>query len=255
VLAGEEKSGRETGCKGEPERRGWFYGGVAGLCPKDGTSAEVRMYIPRIHAENDVRRLHALVRQYSFATLVSCFAEAVGSVVPFASHLPLLLDSTRGEHGVLRGHMARANPQWRHFKPDQEILAIFQGPHGYVSSNWYEEPAVMVPTWNYTAVHVYGKPRLIEATDQVFVLLTDMMAYYQPEGNPLSLQPPTERAQELVRAIVAFEMDITRFEGKFKLSQNRSERDRGRVRAALQQRGGADDLALADLMQDAEARF
>jgi transcriptional regulator len=208
------------------------------------------MYIPKIHAENDVQRLHTLVRGYSFATLVTCSADPAGTEAPFASHLPLLLDTTRGQHGVLRGHMARANPQWRHFRPDQEILAIFLGPHGFVSSNWYEEPAVMVPTWNYTAVHVYGTPRLIEDSGGVFALLTDMMAFFQPEGNPMSLAPPTERAQELVRAIVGFEIDITRWEGKFKLSQNRSEADRRRVREALEQRGGADDRALADLMQD-----
>src|SRR5262249_44784488 len=122
------------------------------------------MYTPRLFAVTDRERLHAFVRQHSFATLVTCDD---GAAVPVASHLPFLPDPGRGEHGVLRGHMARANPQWRHFRPGREVLAIFLGPHGYVSSNWYEEPAVMVPTWNYTAVHVYGRPRLVEDEDQV----------------------------------------------------------------------------------------
>src|SRR5205814_7596642 len=138
-------------------------------------------------------------------------SSADGSLLPFASHLPLLLDSSRGERGMLRGHLARANPQWQQFRPDQEVLALFQGPHAFVSSNWYEDPANSVPTWNYTAVHVYGCPRIHEDDTQVFKLLDDLVAVYQPEGHPLSLAPPSERARELARAIVAFEMEITRW--------------------------------------------
>jgi transcriptional regulator len=208
------------------------------------------MYIPRLHQLTDPQRLQAFVRRYSFATLVTSAVEADGVLVPFASHLPLLLDAGRGTHGVLRGHLARANPQWNHFKPDAEVLAIFTGPHALVSSNWYQEPARSVPTWNYTAVHVYGKPRILAEADQVFAFLEDLMAAYQPEGNPMSLQPPTEQAEALVGAIVAFEVDITRWEGKLKLSQNRSPVDQERVRTNLVQRGQPDDLAVAEWMRN-----
>jgi transcriptional regulator len=186
--------------------------------------------------------------------LVTCTTETNGTAIPVASHVPLLFDAERGSQGVLRGHLARANPQWRHFHAEQEVLAIFHGPHAFVSSNWYAEPPNMVPTWNYAAVHVYGKPRIVAEADEVFTLLQDMLAYYQPEGNPMSLEPPTQRAQQLAQAIVAFELTITRWEGKFKLSQNRTTEDRNRVREALLVRGGPEDLAVAQMMQNREER-
>jgi transcriptional regulator len=210
------------------------------------------MYIPQAFQETAREVLHAFVRRHSFATLVTCTTDTNGATIPFASHVPLLLDAGRGSQGVLRGHLARANPQWRHFDAEQEVLAIFHGPHAFVSANWYADPPNMVPTWNYAAVHVYGKPRILAEADEVFTLLQDMLAYYQPEGNPMSLQPPTQRVQQLAQAIVAFELTITRWEGKFKLSQNRTAEDQGRVREALLDRGEPEGLAVAQMMQDWE---
>ncbi len=204
------------------------------------------MYLPKAFQETTPLRLHEFVRRHSFATLITLTSGPDGSPVPFASHLPFLLDE-RG--GTLRGHLARANPQWQHFRPDQEVLAIFQGPHAFVSSNWYEDPANAVPTWNFTAVHVYGKPRVCEEGAETFKVLEDLVALYQPEGHPLSLSPPADRARELARAIVAFEIEITRWEGKFKLSQNRSASDQERVRRELLARGGVEDRAVAELMK------
>src|SRR5262245_58623650 len=113
------------------------------------------MYITAAFAESDLTRLHDFIGQNSFGLLVS---QVDG--LPFATHLPFLLERTTGEHGTLVGHMARANPQWREAS-GQTVLTIFSGPHVYVSPTWYEDEQV-VPTWNYAAVHVYGRARVIE---------------------------------------------------------------------------------------------
>jgi transcriptional regulator len=206
------------------------------------------VYIPDAFRQDSPEGLHAFVRHHSFGTLVTAAPDSAGIVVPTANHLPFLLDTTRGPKGVLRAHLARANPQWRLFRPDQEVLVIFTGPHAFVSSAWYEHPAEMVPTWNFTAVHAYGQPRLVDQDTAAFELLRDLMAVYQPESAPPAVDPPDEALRTRVRGIVAFEVEVTRWEGKFKLSQNRTPTDRRRVREALANRGTPDDLAVANLM-------
>jgi transcriptional regulator len=206
------------------------------------------VYIPNDFRQDSPELLREFVRRHGFATLVTLAPDAAGTILPFANHLPFLLDTTRGPNGVLRAHMARANPQWRHFRPDQEVLVIFTGPHAFVSSAWYEKPAEMVPTWNFTAVHVYGRAHLLDPETAVFELLRDQMAVYQPESAALMVDPPDERLWARARGVVGFEVEITRWEGKFKLNQNRAVEDRRRVRAALTARGTPDDLAVAALM-------
>jgi transcriptional regulator len=207
------------------------------------------MYVPGRFAETDRAALQSFVAAHSFATLVTSPLAASGAAVPFASHLPLLLAPERGAHGALRGHMARANPQWRHFAEGAEVLAIFSGPHAFVSSMWSAEPTAAVPTWNYVAVHVYGHPRLLEAESEALGVLGELMARYQPEDSPLPLDPPAPLAQKLVQAIVAFEIEITRWEGKSKLSQNRTTEDRRRIEDALRGGAGVWDGDIAERMQ------
>src|SRR5438477_3101686 len=113
------------------------------------------MYVPPHFAESDPAALHAFVERHSFGLLVS----QVGGV-PFATHLPLLLDRAAGPHGTLVGHVARANPHWRHLA-GQTTLAVFAGPHAYISPSWYQAEN-MVPTWNYTAVHATGPVEVVE---------------------------------------------------------------------------------------------
>src|ERR687890_349960 len=109
------------------------------------------MYIPEHFREGRIEVLHDFVRRYSFGTLVS---QVEGE--PFATHIPFLLDGGRGPNGTLRAHVARANPHWRGLRGDTTALVMFQGPHAYVSPSWYATP-VAVPTWNYSAVHAYGR--------------------------------------------------------------------------------------------------
>lgn len=182
------------------------------------------MYVPAAFEENDLAILHALMRQFSFATLIT-----TADAAPFATHLPFLVDAGEGGLGVLRAHLARANPQWRHFTGSAEALVIFQGPHSYISPGWYEgQPAV--PTWNYAAVHAYGVPRLLDDAETLG-LLRASVAEYDPA--PEALDMPDEFVRRMQRGLVGFELPVARLEGKRKMSQNKSEADREGVIAAL----------------------
>jgi transcriptional regulator len=207
------------------------------------------MYVPGRFAETDSAAMQRFVAAHAFATLITAPLPPSGAAVPFASHLPLLLDPGRGAHGALRGHMARANPQWRHFAEGGEVLAIFSGPHAFVSSLWSAEPSAAVPTWNYVAVHVYGRARVLDSDAAALGVLAELMATFQPEGNPVPLDPPAPLAKKLVQAIVAFEIEVTRWEGKSKLSQNRTEEDRRRIEDALRAGSGIWDGDIAGRMQ------
>ena len=186
------------------------------------------MYIPEDFCVTDLDELHECMQQNSFATVVT---EHEGK--PFASHLPLLLDGGRGEWGTLAGHMARANPQWRDFAAGAEILVIFQGPHAYVSPAWYENP-VSVPTWNYVAVHAYGKARIMDEAE-LEALLPRMVDNYQSADEPWRNNFPQDMRARILQALVGFEITLTGIEGKFKLSQNRPLEEQRRVMAKLSQ--------------------
>ena len=199
------------------------------------------MYIPKAFREDDLNTLHKFMREYSFATLIT---QHEG--VPFATHLPLILDAQRGLNGILLAHMARANPQWHDFASEQEVLVIFQGPHAYVSPSWYEVE-LSVPTWNYAVVHAYGIPRLLEDNEELYKLLKILIETHEAQfESPWPFQLPDDYLQKMMHGIVGFEIEITRLEGKFKMSQNRTESERENVIAALQE--SSDTLTMAELM-------
>lgn len=209
------------------------------------------MYVPRHFATDEFARDHDLIERHSFGTMIVSLDGRLE-----ATHLPFLLDRTRGPKGTVRAHVARANPSWHAFDRGQEALVIFSGPHGYISPDWYTSEG-QVPTWNYTVVHAYGVPRALgpEATR---VLLDDLSAVHEAGLAP---KPPwtlaklaAERIEQLARAIVAFEMPIERLEGKAKLSQNRTDDDVAGAAAALDRLGGHDNRALAALMVEAKTR-
>jgi transcriptional regulator len=203
------------------------------------------MYVPTAFAEADPTRLHAFVEQNSFGLLVS---QVDGR--PFATHLPLLLEPTAGPHGTLVGHMARANPQWRELA-GQTALAVFSGPHAYVSPTWYATE-VAVPTWNYVAVHAYGRPRLLADAAAVRALLERIVREFEdplPAGERWSMERlDSDYAAQMAGAVAAFELPISRLEGKRKLSQNRSPADRRGVVGALRRQGEPLGLDVASLM-------
>ncbi len=201
------------------------------------------MYVPKHYQENDRETMVAFMRAHSFGTLIT----AVGNV-PFATHLPFVVDVERGEHGTLVTHMARANPQWHHFENASEILVTFQGPHAYISPRWYASE-FNVPTWNYVAVHAYGRVSLIDDPARIYPMLDRLVAQY--EGDPpagWSVPWDDPRYGKLTAGIVAFEVAITRLEGKAKLSQNKSQADRQGAVQHLTAQANAQSTAVAELM-------
>lgn len=201
------------------------------------------MYSPESFRVGDRATLHAFMRRHSFATLVT---HRDGRIE--ATHLPFVLKEDDGGHGTLRGHLARANPQWRDLEGGGEALVIFTGPHAYVSPSWYQtSPAV--PTWNYTAVHAYGIPRIVGDAGEFAAMLHELVEFNErdrPDRWPGEMPP--EFRDRLMKGIVGFEIGITRLEGKFKLGQNRPE-DAPGVIAGLSQSSHPDDREIAELMR------
>ena len=199
------------------------------------------MYTPSHFVLEGEQAVQRVMKQHNFATLVSGTQRDV-----MASHLPLLWSSEGGRYGTLRGHMARENPQWEQFANGREILAIFLSTHAYISPNWYlSRPAV--PTWNYSAVHAYGTPSLIEDAICIKDLLWQMVKFQ--DLDPESAWPDTldhkRLVEEMVPHIVAFDIPIVRLHSKAKLSQNRPETDRQQVmnNLRLSSDAGAQEVA------------
>ena len=179
------------------------------------------MYIPKAFQVSDSRVLAEFIASNSFATLIS---SVQGSL--FATHLPLILDQSRSSQGVLLGHVARANRHWQAFDGQQEALAIFHGPHAYISPSWYASSSPAVPTWNYAVAHVYGVPRVVDDEQWLSDFVDRLVSIYEADKpRPWPGILPSDLRANLLKAIVGFTMDITRIEGKFKLGQNRSLED------------------------------
>ncbi len=201
------------------------------------------MYVPPHFAETDPATLHAFIERHSFGLLVS---QVDG--VPFATHLPFLLDRNAGPHGTLIGHVARANPHWQALR-EQTSLVVFSGPHAYISPTWYET-ANVVPTWNYTAVHAYGRAELVEDQNQLLEIVQRSVAVYESTmPRPWTLDTNGPFAERLLAQIVGFRIPIDRIEGKWKLNQNHPVERREKVIRALEERGGEDAQAIAALMR------
>lgn len=175
------------------------------------------MYLPKINRLEELPVIEDFIRKNSFATLINQVEEK-----PWATHLPLELEVNEAGEMVLWGHLSRANPQWKSFGNEQQVLAIFQGPHTYISSSWYNH--VNVPTWNYIAVHVYGKIKLMN-DEQVFEHLKRLVNKYEVVSeNPVRIETmPPEFVKKEMKGVVGFEISIDKMEGKWKLSQNRDD--------------------------------
>ena len=196
------------------------------------------MYIPAHNRVEDRETINAFIRAYGFATVITNRAG-----VPFASHLPVLLDEAGG---TLRSHMARANEQWRHFTLEGEVLCIFHGPHAYITPSWYVQQHD-VPTWNYAAVHVYGLPRIVDDHDALKQIVIDTTEKYEAlMPQPFKLTLTDAEIDRMLRGIVGFEVEITRLEAKFKLGQNRSAEDREGTVHGLANSGHLPSIELAE---------
>ena len=203
------------------------------------------MYVPEHFKETNSERVSALIEGNSFGMLVTA-----PDGVPFVSHLPFIFDHAAGSKGKLLCHMARANPQWQHFSSCSEVLAVFQGPHAYVSPSWYSSPGV--PTWNYAVVHLRGKLRLIESESELEALVERLTHVYESHmSSPWKPNLAGERRTKLINMIVGFEIEVTDIQGKFKLSQNRPLEDQQSVVEKLSQSSNQTEVAVAKLMSGA----
>ena len=204
------------------------------------------MYVPSSFQENDPCLLHALVQENGFGLLVT-----VEEGEAHATHLPMLLDPHCGRRGSLFGHLAATNPQWRSFDGKRPALAVFSGPHAYVSPRWYTRLR-NVPTWNYVAVHVRGAPRVIEHREGSDLLKRTMVFYESAFPEPFGFDSiPGDYVEGLLGAIVAFELPITRIAGARKLSQNKGSIERARIAEGLRATGDASAARVATLVEDA----
>ncbi len=181
------------------------------------------MYAPLYNLEKDWKEISKVIRENSFGILVT-----TKNGLPLATHIPIELETTDNGTTVLRGHVARANEQWQTFETMEQAMAIFTAPHHYVSSSWYHK--MSVPTWNYIAVHMYGKMKFVNDESLKNSLRKLMDTYEVISKNPQQLDAlPQDDVDKLMKGVVGFEMSIDKVEARFKLSQNKDDEDYQRV--------------------------
>lgn len=198
------------------------------------------MYVPKLYREEDREKIVEFLRRHDFATLVAHDGEK-----PIASHL-LVEIVEEDEKLFINGHMSRANPMWRLFDRNPEVLVIFQGPHTYVSPTWYNH--LNVPTWNYQSVHVYGKPRLVANPGESYGILKRLVERYE-QDSPYRMETlPQDFVIKEMKGIVAFQIEVTRLEASYKLSQNRNDEDYWNIVSRLAARPDEPSHRVAEAM-------
>jgi transcriptional regulator len=207
------------------------------------------MYIPKSFEPPDPDTLLEFMRARSFGVLVTVTRQGLDG-----NHLPFVFDPAPTPYGTLRGHVARANPIWRECQERPEALVIFQGPDSFISPSWYptkQETGAVVPTWNYIAVHAHGTVRVVEDAGWLRAHVTALTTRHEASREaPWAVSDaPSDYIEKMVGAIVGIEMPITRVTGKWKLSQNRSERDRAGVVDGLLGEGSESAATMAALVK------
>lgn len=207
------------------------------------------MYQPQHFREDRLDVQHALIRANPLGALVTVGPDGLS-----ANHIPFIVDAEASPRGTLRGHVARANPQWKTLDPAQDALVIFQGTDRYITPAWYAtkaETGNVVPTWNFAVVHVYGRPRVIHDGDWLARHVAELTALNEAgREEPWSVSDaPADFVASLLKGIVGIEIEIARIEGKWKVSQNRPEADRDGVTHGLTVQGDERSLAMAALVE------
>ncbi|MEO8122022.1 MAG: FMN-binding negative transcriptional regulator [Rhodoferax sp.] len=206
-------------------------------------------YSPAPFQETDTATLHALVRAHPLATWI---VQHQGELL--VNHIPMLLDADRGEHGTLLGHVARANPVWQALAAGAPSVAVFTGPQAYVSPNWYPSKHAhgkAVPTWNYATVHAHGVPQSFEDPARVLEVVSRLTQAHEA-GQALPWQvsdAPADYIASMLKAIVAIEIPVQRWVGKWKVSQNRPAADQQGVAAGLKGQGTDAAARMATLVK------
>lgn len=212
------------------------------------------MYTPSYFNDADLASLHRQIDGTRLATLVTFDENGLQ-----ASHVPLLLDPAQGAHGVLTGHLAKANLQWKTLALGTEVLVIFQGPDAYVSPSFYAakaEHGKVVPTWNYLAVHAYGRAEVFTDPERLLGMVSGLTDKHEAaRAEPWAVSDaPDDYIQKMLNGIVGFAIPIERLEGKRKLNQNRSAEDIAGVSKGLTASQDQNDQEIARLMSQGETR-
>jgi len=201
------------------------------------------MYIPHRYKNENLEEVRAFVQKNSFGILVS---QAVAGLT--ATHIPLELDKNENGNDILAGHISRGNPQWKNFADQSRVLAIFSGPHTYISSSWYDHENV--PTWNYIAVHIYGTIKIIEGEKLIHTLSKLVHKYEAGSARPVSVETmdPTYLHNQ-VKGIVGFEIEIEEIQAAYKLSQNRDHANHSNIVHELEKQADPNAVAIAAEMK------
>ncbi|MFV2052770.1 FMN-binding negative transcriptional regulator [Aliiroseovarius sp. YM-037] len=209
------------------------------------------MFQPPLFRETRIDVMQALMKAHPFATLVSA---ATGGLS--ADHIPLVIHPELSENGNIRGHLAAANPLWRKTERDVEVLAIFQGPHAYITPSWYaskQEHGKVVPTWNYAVVHAHGVLRFCRDHDWLMEHLAELTNRH--EGNRATpwavTDAPAEFLERQLKGLVGFEIEVETLNGNWKVSQNKNDQDRVGVELGLLDENTADAASMSDLVKRA----
>ncbi len=185
------------------------------------------MYIPAIFKNENQEEIKQFLQENSFGILIN---QNEGRID--ATHIPLELDTNKEGKPILQGHLSKENPQWKSFANEDLVLAIFSGPHTYISSSWYDHENV--PTWNYIAVHVYGKIKIIEGEAAIEALKKLVDKYERNSVKPVRVEDLSKKTMMQTRGIVAFEIEITEIQAKRKLSQNRDDKNHQNIITELE---------------------
>jgi transcriptional regulator len=217
-----------------------------GVDAQDASSApDPSLYIPKAHVVDELKFLHDFMEEFAFVMLVTT------TPTLRITHIPSILDRTRGRFGTLRGHISAQNPQKAAFDGTHQAVVVFRGPQGYISPTWYATQSSVVPTWNFGVVHASGRPRPITDKAKAYDLLATLIRRNEQRVGSTEYNfaaQPQEYVDRMMQGISPFEMEIQALEGKFKLGQERSEGDRNGVLAHLA-RDGYKEQSLHDLTQ------
>jgi transcriptional regulator len=200
------------------------------------------MYTPEIYKNENVEEIKKFLQENSFGILIN---QSNGKLC--ATHIPLELDVNKEGEDVLYGHISKENPQWKGFTDNDQVLAVFSGPHSYISSSWYDHENV--PTWNYVAVHVYGKIKIIEGEGVVESLKKLVDKYEQNSEKPIRIEDLSQKTMLQSRGIVAFEIKITEIQATRKMSQNRDAKNYQTIITELEKINTDQSIATAKEMK------
>ncbi len=200
------------------------------------------MYIPNLYLNENETEINTFLQENGFAVLVNQLNQKL-----FAVHIPLYLTKNKDGKMVLEGHIAKENPLWQSFENNPEVLAIFSGPHTYISSSWYDHENV--PTWNYTAVHVYGTIKIVDETATIASLTRLVDKYEQNSKCPVQVEKFSKKTMMQVRGVVAFEIEITEIQAVKKLSQNRDDKNHQNIITELEASQDPQAIAVAKEMR------